>query len=112
VKKIKIGILTGKSEPVNGFDLTSYYVKSCTGKIDEAADNVINIITCFEDNRTARKRPEWVAVSESGKAVRANRRHRFLWDYICPSVEGFCQETLTKIALFEWLHSQEPLTYN
>ena len=89
MKKIKIGILTGKSEPVNGFDLTFYYVKSCTGKIDEPADNIINIITCFGDNRTARKRPEWVAVSESGKAVRTNRRHRFLWDHICPSVEEY-----------------------
>jgi hypothetical protein len=87
--KIKIGVLTGQPEPVKGFDLTSYYVKSCTGKIVEAADNVINIISCFGDNRTARKKPEWVAVSESGKAVRANRSNRFLWDHICPSVEEY-----------------------
>jgi hypothetical protein len=89
VKKIKIGVLTDKPEPVNSFDLTSYYVKSCTGKINKAADNVYNIISCFGDNRTARKRPEWVAVSESAKAVRSNRSHRFLWDRICPSVEEY-----------------------
>jgi hypothetical protein len=89
VYKIKIGVLTGQPEPVNGFDLTSYYVKSCTGKINKAADHVYNIISCFGDNRTARKRPEWVAVSGSDKAVRSNRSHRFLWDHICPSVEEY-----------------------
>ena len=89
MKKIKIGLLTNKPEPVNGFDLTSYYVKSCTGKINKAADHVYNIISCFGDNRTARKRPEWVAVSTSDKAVRSNRSHRFLWDHICPSVEEY-----------------------
>lgn len=74
---------------MNGFDLTSYYVKSCTGKINNPAADVINIISCFGDNRTARKIPGWVAVSKLGKAVRANRRHRFLWDHICPSVEEY-----------------------
>ena len=87
--KIKIGVLTGQPEPVKGFDLTSYYVKSCTGKIVKAVDNVTNIITCFGDNRTARKKPEWTAVSEAGKAVRANRSNRFLWDQICPNVEEY-----------------------
>ena len=66
-------MLTNDPKPVSGFDLTSYYVKSCTGKINKAADNMVNIITCFEDNRTARKNPDWVAVSEIGKAVRSNK---------------------------------------
>jgi hypothetical protein len=50
---------------------------------------MVNIITCFEDNRTARKNPDWVAVSEIGKAVRSNKIHRFLWDSICPSVKEY-----------------------
>ena len=55
------------------------------------------MISCFGDNVTARKRPEWVAVSESGKAVRANRSHRFLWDHICPSVEEYKLQILDLI---------------
>jgi hypothetical protein len=98
VSKIEIGVLSGEPEPVSGFDLTSYYVKSCTGKIRKPADHVINIISCFGDNRTARKRPEWIAVSESEKAIRANRSHRFLWDSICPSVEEYKTSLLDLIS--------------
>jgi len=86
---MKVGVLTGQPEPAEGFDETFYYVKSCTGRIKKPAGGVYNVISCFGDNVTARKVPEWVAVSESGKAVRANRSHRFLWDHICPSVEEY-----------------------
>jgi hypothetical protein len=89
VHKIKIGVLNGQAEPVKGFDLTSFYVKSCTGKTCKPADNMYNIISCFGDNRTARKNPEWVAVSKSGKATRANKSKHFLWDHICPSAEEY-----------------------
>jgi uncharacterized lipoprotein YddW (UPF0748 family) len=84
--KIKIGVLTNQPEPLRDFDFTSYYVKSCTGKINKAANNITNIISCFGDNRTARKKPEWVAVSKTGKAIRTNRCNHFLWDHICPNV--------------------------
>ncbi len=86
---MKVGVLTGQPEPAEGFDETLYYVKSCTGRTKKPAGGVYNVISCFGDNVTARKVPEWVAVSESGKAVRANRSHRFLWDHICPSVEEY-----------------------
>ncbi|MCW4016194.1 MAG: hypothetical protein NWF06_07485 [Candidatus Bathyarchaeota archaeon] len=86
---MKIGVLTGQPEPTKGFDETFYYVKSCTGRIKKPADNVYNTISCFGDNVTARKRPEWVATSKSGKAVRTNKNYRFLWDHICPSVEDY-----------------------
>ena len=86
---MKLGVLTDQPEPAEGFDETFYYVKSCTGRIKKPAGGVYNMISCFGDNVTARKRPEWVAVSESGKAVRTNRSHRFLWDHICPSVEEY-----------------------
>jgi hypothetical protein len=75
---MKIGVLIGQPKPVSGFDLTLYNVKSCTGKINKAADHVYNVISCFGDNKTARERPEWVAVSKYGKAVRANRKHFLL----------------------------------
>ena len=67
-KKIKIGILTNQATPMIGFDLTSYYIKSCTGKINKPKPNLTNIISCFGDNQTARKRPEWVAISKSKKS--------------------------------------------
>lgn len=82
-------MLTDKPEPVTGFDPVFYYVKSCTGKTNSPADNVYNVVSCFGDNKTARKRPDWVAVSSSGKAIRTNRKHRFLWDHICPSVKEY-----------------------
>lgn len=86
---IKIGVLTNQPKPVPGFDFTSYYVKSCTGKICNPAKNLTNIISCFGDNRTARKKQEWIATSKSGKAIRKNKQHHFLWDYICPSVKEY-----------------------
>ncbi|MEJ2280563.1 MAG: family 10 glycosylhydrolase [Candidatus Bathyarchaeota archaeon] len=89
MKAIKIGVLTNKPKSVPGFDFASYYVKSCTGKICKPAKNLTNIISCFADNRTARKKPEWIPVSKLGNAIRTNRQHRFLWDYICPSVKEY-----------------------
>jgi len=87
--KIKIGVLTDKPQPVEGFDFTSNYVKSCTGKVNEPASNILNIISCFGDNRTARKRPEWIAQSKDGPATRANKGQGFLWDQICPNVKEY-----------------------
>jgi uncharacterized lipoprotein YddW (UPF0748 family) len=89
MSKIEIGVLTNQPIPLHDFNFTSYYVKSCTGKINKAANNMINIISCFGDNRTARKKPEWVADSKTGKAIRTNRFHRFLWDHICPNAEDY-----------------------
>jgi hypothetical protein len=86
---MKLGVLTGQPEPAEGFDETFYYVKSCTGRIKKPAGGVYNVVSCFGDNVTGRKKPEWVAVSEDGEAVRANRCHHFLWDHICPSVEEY-----------------------
>jgi hypothetical protein len=86
---MKIGVLMDQSEPAEGFDETFYYVKSCTGRIKKPASGVYNVISCFGDNVTARKKPDWVAVSKQGKAVRSNKNHRFFWDVICPSVEEY-----------------------
>jgi hypothetical protein len=94
---IKIGVLTDKPEPLAGFDITFNYVKSCTGRIKPTASHVYNTISCFGDNRTARKKPEWVATSKAGKATRSNKTHRFLWDNICPSVEEYKTDLLELI---------------
>jgi hypothetical protein len=89
VNEIKIGVLSSQPKSISGFDFTSYYVKSCTGKIRKPAKNLINIISCFGDNYTARKKPEWIAISKSGKAIRKNKNHHFMWDHICPSVNKY-----------------------
>lgn len=86
---IKIGVLSSQPKSISGFDFTSYYVKSCTGKICKPAKNITNIISCFGDNYTARKKPEWISISESGKAIRKNKHHNFMWDHICPSVKEY-----------------------
>jgi hypothetical protein len=87
-------VLTNKPEPIEGFDETFYCVKSCTGRVKKPADKCYNIISCFGDNVTARKKPDWVAESKQGKAVRKNKNHRFLWDVICPSVEEYNTQIL------------------
>ena len=94
---MKIGVLTSKPEPIKGFDETFYCVKSCTGRIKKPADGVYNIISCFGDNVTARKKPQWTAESKQGKADRKNKNHRFLWDIICPSVEEYKNQILDLI---------------
>ncbi|MEJ2243726.1 MAG: putative glycoside hydrolase [Candidatus Bathyarchaeota archaeon] len=91
---MKMGALTSQPEPIEGFDETFYCVKSCTGRIKKPAHKCYNIISCFGDNVTGRKKPEWVAVSKQGKANRKNKNHRFLWDIICPSVEEYQQQIL------------------
>ena len=91
---MKIGTLVDKPVCIEGYDLTSYYVKSCTGKISKPGTGVINIISCFADNKTARSHPEWIARSSFGKSNRRNRFHRFLWDTICPSVDYYGEKIL------------------
>ena len=86
---MKVGVVIDQPKPVRGFDLTFYHVKQVSGRINKAADRIYNVISCFGDNKTSRERPEWVAVSEYDKAVRRNKRHRFLWDWICPITKEY-----------------------
>jgi hypothetical protein len=86
---MKIGVVINQPKPMEGFDLTFYHVKQVSGKINKAAADIYNIVSCFGDNKTARGRSEWIALSKQGKAVRSNRIHRFCWDWICPSVKEY-----------------------
>ncbi|MCW4022319.1 MAG: hypothetical protein NWF02_04060 [Candidatus Bathyarchaeota archaeon] len=94
---MKMGVLTSQPEPIEGFDETFYCVKGCTGRVKKPADKCYNIISCFGDNVTGRKKPEWLAVSKHGKANRKNKNHRFLWDIICPSAEEYKQQILNLV---------------
>ncbi|MFX0203886.1 MAG: putative glycoside hydrolase [Candidatus Hodarchaeota archaeon] len=82
---MKIGGVIDQPKQMRGFDLTFYHVKPVNGRINKAADRVYNLISCFGDNKTSREKPEWVAISKYGKAVRRNKRFRFRWDWICPT---------------------------
>jgi hypothetical protein len=95
---MKIAVLTNKPQPIEGFDETFYCVKGCTGRIKKPADNCYNVISCFGDNVTARKKPQWIAESKEGKAFRKNKNHRFLWDIICPSVEEYKTQILDLVS--------------
>ena len=96
--KMKMGVLTSHPEPIEGFDKTFYCVKGCTGRVKKPADKCYNIISCFGDNVTGRKKPEWIAISKNGKANRKNKNHRFLWDIICPSVEEYKTQVLDLVS--------------
>jgi hypothetical protein len=94
---VKFGVRIEQPKPLKGFDLTFYEVKPTTGRTKKAANHVINVISCFGDCKTARERPEWIAVSKYGKAARANKRHRFLWEWGCPTDDEYNQFLLNLI---------------
>src|SRR3990170_6728616 len=88
VYHMKMGVLIDggpPAKPIENFDPIIYHRKWSSGKINGVANNIINLISCFGDNKTARERPDWVAVSKYGKAARSNKRHRFLWEWMCPT---------------------------
>lgn len=70
---------------MKGFDYCFYEMKHVSGAVREPAEGMFNIISCFADNKTARMHPDWVAVSERGKATRSDGRYKMLWDWLCPN---------------------------
>jgi hypothetical protein len=82
----KIGLIVDEPEPIEGFDICFYYVKRVSGRILKPATRIYNAISCFGDNKTARERPDWIAVSEQGSA---SRRYGFHWDWLCPTNEEY-----------------------
>ncbi|MGB9659013.1 MAG: putative glycoside hydrolase [Nitrososphaerales archaeon] len=94
---MRLGVVLDKPEPVEDFDLTFYHIKPVSGRINKAAERMYNIVSCFGDNKTAREKPEWVALSKQDKATRGNKRHNFLWDWICPTNEDYVKYILDLI---------------
>jgi hypothetical protein len=88
---MKVGAVIngGAHYPIRNYNPIIYHRKWASGKINKIGNNIVNLISCFGDNKTAREKPEWVAVSKYGRATRENKRHRFLWDWICPSTEEY-----------------------
>ncbi|MGQ9468532.1 MAG: hypothetical protein ACUVTD_01690 [Nitrososphaerales archaeon] len=94
---MKLGTVLDKPELIENFDLIFYHIKPVSGRTSKAAEHMHNIVSCFGDNKTAREKPEWVAVSKYDKATRGNKRHNFLWDWICPTNEDYVKSVLNLI---------------
>jgi hypothetical protein len=88
---MKVGAVIngGANYPIRNYSPIIYHRKWVSGKIGDIGNKIINLISCFGNNKIARERPDWVAVSKYGRATRKNMRHRFLWDWICPSEEEY-----------------------
>ena len=84
-------------EPAEGFDLNFYRIKPESGTVGKPTPYMYTNIACFGDNQTAKKHPEWIAVSKDGPANRANKKYNFRWDILCMTNSEFVEETLNFI---------------
>jgi len=82
---MKIGLVTYTPEKVEGFDLHVYYSKRADGTVFPAAEEMQNDVTCFCDAKAIREDPNIVAVSNSGPALRRNRKINVPFDFVCPT---------------------------
>jgi hypothetical protein len=82
---MKIGLVTYTPEKVEGFNLHVYYSKWVDGQVFPAAEGMQNDITVFCDAKSIREDPNIVAVSNSGPALRKNRRSNLAFDFVCPT---------------------------
>jgi hypothetical protein len=82
---MKIGLVTYTPEKVEGFDLHVYYAKWADGQAFSAAKGMQNDVTVFCDAKAIREDPSIVAASNSGPALRRNRRSNLAFDFVCPT---------------------------
>ena len=82
---MKIGLVTYTPEMVEGFDLHVYYSKWADGQVFPAAKGMQNDVTVFCDAKTIREDPSIVSVSNSGPALRRNRKSNLAFDFVCPT---------------------------
>ncbi|HMK95627.1 MAG TPA: hypothetical protein VK536_09555 [Candidatus Limnocylindrales bacterium] len=82
---MQIGLVTYKPEKVEGYDLHVYYSKWADGQVFPAAKGMQNDVTVFCDAKAIRENPSIVAVSNTGPALRKNRRSNLAFDFVCPT---------------------------
>lgn len=82
---MKIGLVTYKPEYVEGFDLHVYYSKWADGQVFPAANGMQNDVTVFCDAKSIREDPTIVSISNSGPALRRNRKSNLAFDFVCPT---------------------------
>lgn len=86
---MKIGSLLYEPKLVKGFDFMVYYIKRADGTVGTPAKNMYNNLSCFADVKTAKEKPDWVAISQAGSALRKNKIFNMPWDYLCPTNEQY-----------------------
>jgi len=86
---MKIGLVTYKPEFVEGFDLHVYYSKWADGQVFPAAIGMQNDVTVFCDAKSIREDPGIVSISQTGPALRRNRRSNLAFDFVCPTHPGY-----------------------
>lgn len=94
---MKIGLVTYTPEKVEGFDIHVYYSKRADGSVFPAAEEMQNDVTCFCDAEAIREKPEIVAVSSSGPALRRNRKINVPFDFVCPTNPEYRAKVLNYI---------------
>jgi hypothetical protein len=82
---MKVGLVTYTPEQVEGFDLHVYYSKWADGQVFPAAKGMQNDVTVFCDAKAIREDPSIVAVSNTGPALRRNRKSNLAFDFVCPT---------------------------
>ena len=82
---MKIGLVTYTPEKVEGFDLHVYYSKWADGQVFPAAKDMQNDVTVFCDAKSIREDPSIVSVSNTGPALRRNRKSNLAFDFVCPT---------------------------
>jgi hypothetical protein len=107
---MQIGLVTYKPEKVEGYDLHVYYSKWADGQVFPAAKEMQNDTTVFCDAKAIREDPSLVAMSNTGPALRKNRRSNLAFDFVCPThpvyrakaldyVESLNKETILGVTL-------------
>jgi hypothetical protein len=94
---MKIGLVTYAPEKVEGFDLQVYYSKWADGQVFPAAKCMQNDVTVFCDAKSIREDPSIVAMSNSGPALRKNRRSNLAFDFVCPTQPEYRAKVLDYI---------------
>ncbi len=96
---MKIGLVTYTPDHVEGFDPHVYYSKWADGQAFPAAKGMQNDVTVFCDAKAIREDPSIVSVSNTGPALRRNRRSNLAFDFVCPTHLGY------RARIFEYLDS-------
>src|SRR5665648_196112 len=94
---MQIGLVTYKPEFVEGYYLHVYYSKWSDGQVFPAAKGMQNDATVFCDAKAIRDDPNIVAVSDTGPALRRNRRSNLPFDFVCPTHPDYLSKVLTYI---------------
>ncbi|MCW4044591.1 MAG: hypothetical protein NWE94_03630 [Candidatus Bathyarchaeota archaeon] len=94
---MQIGLVTYTPEEVAGFNPHVYYSKWADGAVFPAARKMQNDATCFCDAKAIREKPDMVAVSKNGPALRKNRRINVPFDFVCPTNPDYQTKVLNYV---------------